>query len=785
MFRKTPGFSVAVVFTLALTIGANAAIYSVVHAVLLKQLPFREPDRLTAMWSRRTDGAQGPLNVGDFVDFRDRNTTFDEFSAYTTWNANLTRQGDAERLPGMRATANFFRTLGSDVALDDTERVVAISDGLWRRRFGGVATIIGESIILDGAAYAVVSVLPPDFVFPIRDAEFVAPYSPDRDPLRTQRNSVNFLRVVGRLKPGVTVARAQDDLTGIAKQLQREYPDANARKIGAIVLPLADELVGPVRAALVALMAAVAGVLLIACANLASLMLARGSSRRKEMAIRLATGATRGRLLRQLLTEAMVFGLIGGVLGIGVAAAGVNALVALAPADLPRLNQVAIDAPVLGFTTALSLVAAVVFGSLPAIVVSRANVSEELKADARGASEGRDRRRARAAMVVAEVALALALLIAVGLLARSFFNVLAVNPGFDSRQVLTARLSLPATRYDTPQKVMAYVQQVSDRLSAVRGVRTAGAVSLLPLNGVAARVPFTPADRAIDHDRVPTAQYRLVSPDYFRAMGIPILRGRTFAPADTTSVPPVAAISDSLARRYFAGRNPIGAHLTFDDNNDGPRSAEIVAVVGDVKQIALDSPATMDLYLPYSQVHTDAVAWATANMFWTIRVDGDPMALAESVRKVMQSVDRQVPIAGVRPLDRYLAASLAPRRFNIAVLAVFALAALVLAASGIYATLSYSVAQRSREIAIRMALGARARDIVQLVIAQGLTPAIAGVIVGLSMAIALTRFVSGLLFDVSAGDPATFVSIAGVLLVVACAACLVPALRAARTPSLR
>jgi predicted permease len=797
MLRKAPGFSVAMIFTLALTIGANAAIFSVVQAVLLRQLPFEEPDRLMAIWSRRVDGSRGPLNIPDFIDVRDRNRTFEQFAGFAAWSPSLTSQGDAERLPGVRTTANVFRVLGVSAAVgrtlvpDDDRpgagRVVVVTDGLWRRRFGGELAIVGRSILLDGVPYTVVGVLPPGFFFPIRDAEIATPFVLDGDPLRAARGSVNFVRMVARLKPGITRASAEDDVTSIARQLQAEHPQENARKNGGIVVPFADDLVGPVRPALLALLAAVVGVLLIACANLASLLLARGATRRQEMAIRLATGATRRRLVRQLLTETTVFGIAGGGLGLAIAVVGVRLLVAIAPADLPRLNEVAIDGGVVAFTAGLSLLSGIVFGTLPAVVISRANLSDALKADARGVSEGRDRRRTRGGLVAAEVALALLLLIAVGLLARSFLNVLAVRPGFDPRHVLTARLSLPRVRYDAPEKVAAYEERLLASLVELPGVESAGAVSLLPLNGQVVQVPFTPADRGIPRERVPYAQYRIATPGYFHAMGIPIVRGRSFDARDTSTMPAVVVINESLARRFFPDRDPIGARLSFDDTNSGPRVAEIIAVVGDVKQLALDSPTTMDLYVPYAQLHADAIPLATANMFWVIRTQGrkqgEPAVYGEAVRQKMQAVDSLVPIVAVRGLDQQLSASMAPRRFNMLVLSVFALAALVLATSGIYATLSYSVSQRAREIAIRLALGAQRRDILWLVVMQGLTPAVIGVLVGLAAAVALTRSVASLLFEVSPTDPATFAALAGVLLLVAFVACIIPGLRATRTTS--
>lgn len=787
---KSPGFSIAAILTLAVTIGANVAIFSVVHAVLLRQFPFKDPDRLVWVWSRQTGRDRVPLNVPDFIDYRDRNTTLEYIAGIAPWSANLVHEGDPERIQGLRVSANLFALLGVDAALgrslvpeDDrpgAPRVVVLTDGLWQRRFGADRTVLGRGLVLDGAAYTVVGVLPPQFFFPIRDAELAAPLSADTDPLRSVRNSVSFLRAVARLKPLVSRARAEEDMTAVAKQLQLEHPDANARKTAATVVPLAEEIVGGFRAALLALLAAVAGVLLIACTNLSGLMLARGSARRKEMAIRLASGATRSRLIRQLLTESALLGVLGGGLGVLVAAQGVNLLVRLAPADLPRLKEVGLDGAVLLFTIGISLLSSVFFGIVPALLVSRANLNEELKDGGRGSSEGRDRRRVRALLVAGEVALALVLLVVVGLFGRSFANVQAVRPGFDSQHVLSARLSLPRSQYDSRDRIVGFQRMLLTGVERLPEVESAAAISLLPLSGLIARIPFTIEGRPIPRAEVPSAQYRLVTERYFQTMRMPLRLGRNFGDRDTASTQPVVIINETLNRRFFGARNRVGDHLLLDDANDGPRTAEIIGVVGDVKHLGLDADPTPDIYLPYSQIHKDQIALATGNMFWVVRTHGDPHGLAAAVRQEMQQVDPQVPIASLRTMDQYLSASVAPRRFNLSLLAVFAFAAILLAATGIYAMLSYSIAQRAHEIAIRAALGARRRDILALIIGQGLRPALIGVGVGLVAAFAVTRTLTGLLFGLTPTDPATFGAVSIGLALVASAACIVPAVRASQ-----
>jgi predicted permease len=787
---KSPGFSIAAILTLALTIGATVAMFTVVHAVLLRQLPFKDPDRLVWVWSRQTGRDKAPFNVPDFIDLRDRNGTLDGLAGIAAWSVNLLQGGDAERIQGVRVSANLFALLGVDAAMGRTlvpdddrpgaSRVVVLTDGLWRRRFGGDRAVLGGTLTLDGAGYTVVGVLPPQFFFPVRDAELAAPLAPDVHPLRSVRNSVSFLRAVARLKPTVSRSRAEEELTAVAKQLQREHPDANARKAGATVVPIAEEIVGSFRAALLALMAAVGGVLLIACANLASLTLARGSARRKEMAIRLASGATRARLVRQLLTESALLGAIGGVFGILLAGWGIALLVTLAPADLPRLKEIRLDRAVLAFTLGISWLSSLLFGIVPALLASRTNVTEEMKDGGRGSSEGKARRRARTVLVMVEVALALVLLIVVGLFGRSFANIQSVRPGFDSERVLAARLSLPRPRYDSRERITGFQRELLMRVARLPGVQSAGAISILPLSGLIARIPFTVGGRPVPRAEVPSAQYRLVTEGYFQTMGVPLRRGRAFGERDTATTPPVVIVSETLARRFFGGREPIGERLLLHDTDTAPRPAEIVGVVGDVKHLGLDADPTPDVYVPYSQLHTDVIALAAANMFWVVRTENEPRGLAALVRYEMQQVDPEVPIGTLRTMDQYLSASVAPRRFNVSVLGAFAVAAVLLAATGIYAMLSYSISQRAHEIAIRAALGAQRRDILALVVGQGLRPAMIGVGAGLAAALAVTRALSGLLFGLSPTDPATFIAVSIGLFAVALTACIVPGVRAAK-----
>jgi putative ABC transport system permease protein len=786
---RRPGFTAAVIATLALAIGANGAIFAVINGVLLRPLPFGDPDRLVALWSRQTARDRAPFNLPDALDVRDRNTVLDGVAAFAPWSPTLTGDAAPERLQGVRATANLFTVLRAGVATgrplvtDDDRpgapRVVVLADALWRRRFGADPAVLGRRLALDGEGFTVVGILSPGFVLPVRDLEFVAPLVPDADPRRGVRGSIAFLRLVGRLAPGVARERVESALTAIAEELRREFPDANERKIGVRVVPLAEEISGGARASLLALLAAVGAVLLIACANLASLFLARCAARTQERAARLALGATPGGLARQQLAEVGLHAAIGGVAGAGVAAVGVRLLAALAPADLPRRGDLHFDTGGLLVTFGLTLFATFAVGAAPAFLGARTDLVDGLKARARGSSAGRGERRAFAALVGAEIALAFVLLVALALLLKTFANLQAVDPGFLARNAVTARLSLPGSVYSDHDAVLAYQRRVAENLARLPAIESAGAITLLPLSGQMVRVDFTVAGRAFARNEVPTAQYRMVTEGWFPAMGVPLHRGRLFTPLDTAAGEPVVVVNDTLARRLFATGDPIGARLLIDDNDRGARPVTIVGVVGDVKHLALDGDPTNDLYLPYAQMHPDNLNLAVSSMAWVVRTRADPGAATREVRDAIQRADASVPIAGVAPLDATLAAVLAPRRFQLLVIAIFAAAAILLAATGVYAVLSYSVGMRRDELAIRRALGAQPRQILRLVLSEALRPVVAGIAAGAAAAVALARLLGALLFGLSPTDPWTFAAVAAGLLFVGALAGLVPALRAA------
>ena len=785
-----PGFSLAVVATLALAIGATTALFGVVQAVLLRPLPFRDPDAIVMIWSRQTARDKAPFNIPDFIDLRDGNDVLEQAAGVASWNATLTGEGEPVRLLGLRVSGTLFDLLHAGAAAGrplvgaddrpDAARVAVLTDAGWRGRFGANPSVIGRRLALDGEGYTVVGVLPPDLVLPSRDIDILAPLAPDSDPLRAERGSMAFVRMIGRLKRGVTPGRAEEALTAIAERLRHDYPDTNARKVGARVVPYAEEIVGSFRASLLALFGMVGAVLLVACANLASLFLARGAARRTEMASRLALGATRARLVRQVLTEVLVYAFLGGAGGSLLAWGGVRILAAIAPADLPRRADIRLDAGSLLFTSAVTVVAALVVGTAPALAASGTRVVEGLKETARGSSAGRGQRRTLAALVALEVSAALVLLVLAGLLGRTFVRLAAVDPGFDPSGAVTARVSLAGGSFRDREAIVAYQARALERLVALPVVEAAGAVSILPLSGSLVRIDFTVEGRATAREDVPVAQYRMVTPGYFAAMRVPLRRGRPLQDTDSATTAPVALVNATLARRLFGESDPIGARLLIDDNNTGPRPVAIVGVVGDVTQISLEGDATNDIYLPYAQLHPDNVSLAASNLTWVVRTRVDPGGARRTVGDALRRADAGVPIATMAPLGTTLAAALAPRRFILALMAAFALAAVLLAATGTYAVLSFATSQRLDELAIRRALGAGPRQIVWLVVRQGMRPVAAGIAAGLAAATALTGLVTSMLFGVGADDPVTFAAVAVALLVVAAAACLVPAIRAAR-----
>lgn len=790
--RRRPGFAAAFIATLALGIGANTAIFTVVRGVLLRPLPFAGADRLFTVYSVEPGSDRQPFSIADFLDLRAGARSFEFLAAWGGWSANLTGIDEPAALKAQWTSSGFFRALGVHAALGRTPsaqeelpgaaRVALLGDGLWRTRFGGDPGILGRVLTLNGEPYTVIGVLPRTFPFFAAGAELVSPLSLEADPRRAKRAS-GFLRVLGRLRAGTSPEAAAAELNPVVAHLRAAYPDTNAGKQGVRLEPLAELVVGGYRRILIVLQAAVALVLLIACTNLASLSLARVSSRRPELALRAALGARRRDLLRQLLVETALLASAGGALSVFVAFAGVRGLLALGPTP-PRASEVAVDAPVLLLTFGLTVAAALALGVAPALQGSAWGPADGLRGASRGATDTRRRVRARGALVSAEVALSLVLLVGAGLLLRTLHRLRTVDPGFRPDHLLTVQLSLPKNRYATPESIDRFARQAIARLSSLPGVADASASSINPLTPWRASIEFTIEGRAdIDREKAPSANYRAVEPGYLRALRLPLVAGRDLDPHDGADSTPVVLISQTLARRHFPGTSPLGARLQIDD---GPwRTVAIVGVVGDVKHTGLDAEPTADVYVPYAQTPPDVAVWL-ANIFClAVRTHGEPASLIPAVQREIRALDRDVATSAARPMEEAFSASLAERRFNTLLLELFGAAALALALAGIYALTAFSVIERTREIGVRLSLGSTRRGILALIARQALTPVLVGLVCGVAGALALSRLVSGLLVGVAPHDTVTLGGSCVLLALAAAAATAWPALRATRIDPVR
>jgi len=784
---KSPAFSAVAILTLALGIGANSTIFSVVNAVLLRPLPFADSGRLLSIWGVRVNYDRYPFRIPDFIDYRARNRTFDDLAAYGSFSANLTGEAAPQRLQGLRATGNLFQMLGVRAAIgraltsdDDTPgrpKVAVLTHGLWQRQFGSDGNIAGRKITLGGEPYTIVGVLPREFVLPSQVADIIVPLAPDADPYRNNRSSISFLRVFGRLKPGLTVQQAKEDLNLIARQLIQEYPNDEDMSIN--VFPLREEIVGNVQLMLLVILGAVGMVLLIACANMASFLLARASARRKELAIRAALGGTRARLIRQLLTESMLLAVAAGASGAAFAAWGISGLTALIPANLPRAAEIHVDVRMFALALSISVLSGLLFGLLPALDASSGDFYNTLRTEGRTTAGSAGRNRLRRVLVIGEVALSLVLLIGAGLLLKSFLRLRGLSPGFDSRNVLAARLALPSKRYSNREAVAALDEKLRSRLANLPGVESLGAASIAPLSGPVASADFRiPGRPAVSGKDIPTAQYRMIDWGYLTAMRIPILRGRNFSERDNATAPLAAIVSESVARTHWAGQNPIGAHIKLEDNLGSARDMEVVGVSGDVRLMDLESAPAPCVYVALAQIPNGNARWIANNMFWLVRSSGAVGGLATAVRREVQAVDPDIAASSIQPLGMYLSTAVASRRFSLTLIIVFAAAALLLAASGLYALISHLVMQRTREIGVRMALGAQRRDIFWGVAGEGLMLTSAGVGIGLIAALGLVRLISTMLFGVTSHDVVTMLEVSALLIATGVAASYFPARRA-------
>jgi predicted permease len=781
---RKPLFYGVVILTLALGIGANAAIFTVVNGVLLQPLPYPHPERLMMVWM--SNPRQGfDKDVGsypNFVDWRSASQSFERMSAYFGSSVTLTGSGDPAQIRGARVTPEFFETMGvvpfqgrafhSADGQAGGERVAILAHGLWVQRFGADASIVGRSIVLDGVAHEVIGIMPASFKHPA-DAELWTPLAPvgGFKELFDTRGSY-WLTIVGRLKPGVTRVTAQSEMDSIAGRLEKEYPSNTG--IGIRLVALHEEVVGDVRRPLLILLGAVSLVLLIACANVANLLMTRAASRQRELAIRAALGADRGRLVQQLLTESVVLGLLGGAAGLVLAAVSTDLLPRLAPAGLPRLSDIAIDRRVLAYAAGASVFTSLLFGLVPALHASRRDSGFDLKEGGRTGGGGRRGGRVRAALAVGELAIALLLLVGAGLLVRSFIALSNEDPGFATRGVLALRLRLPTEGYGEPARITNFYEQLVERLGALPGVESAAAGSSLLLSRLPASAGINIEGRPPPpaHARNLPVPYDSVTPEFFSTLQIPVRKGRKFTRADGPQSQRVVMVNEAFVRRFFPGEDPLGRRVTFGDpSQPGTPWQTIVGVVADTKRGGFEREPWAETYFPMSQApNPQAIV--------LLRTHGDPVTLIKAAQAAVWSIERNQAIASIRTVPELLAQRELNRRFTTLLLGVFASVALVLAIVGTYGVIAHATAQRTQEIGIRMALGADGRTILRMVLAGGLRIAAAGLALGVVGALALTHVLSGLLFGVGARDPLTFVVVPATLLVVALAACVIPARRA-------
>jgi putative ABC transport system permease protein len=785
---RAPGFTFVSVLALALGIGANTAIFTIVNAVLIERLPFHDPGRLVMVWesNARHPNHTNTIGPANFLRWRERASAFEQISGFYETRLNLTGIAEPQEIVAQNVTSDFFNTLDiapmlgrtflPDEGPEGSGRVVVLTHVLWQRRFGGDPAIIGRTIQLNSRPYTVIGVMPPDVSLFVKAGsqvgkppEIWVPFAltaADREP------HGRYMMAIARLKPTVSLARAQIQMNIVAANLTAEFPRFDAGWTVRLV-PLHDQLSGELRPALLVLSGAVAFVLLIACANVANLLLARGAARRREIAIRVALGAARSRVVRQLFTESLVLGVLGGLAGLLVAQWSLALLLALSPVDLTALGHVTLSYPVLAFTAAVSIVTAVICGFAPAFEGSRTELHDTLKDGARQVGAGVRHRRLRHAFVIAEIALAVVLLVGAGLMLRSLQEMRRVNPGFDAHNVLTMRVSLPLAKYGDDAARLRFFQRAVSRIRGVPGVRAAGAISFLPLAGLGAATGFSLVGQPPPAPgQGPVVDVKVCDDGFFAAMNVPLLRGRLFTDREMQHASHVVVINDTMAQRFFAGVDPIGRQVAIDMMAPIVPST-IIGVVGDIKNADLTSGSRAMSYWPHAELPYGA-------MTLTVRTASDPAALAPVVEREIQSLDKDQPVSDVRTMDQWMAKSLAQTRFSSMLLMLFAALALLLAAIGIYGVMSYAVSQRTPEIGIRLALGAERRDILKMIVGNGVRLALIGLTAGALLAAGLGRTLTSLLFRTHATDPLTFAAVVGVLGAVAVLASYVPARRASR-----
>jgi putative ABC transport system permease protein len=784
MLVKNPAFTAVAVLTLALGIGANTAIFSVVDTVLLRPLPFPEPERIFAVHQAMPEKGipKAGASYPNFLDWKQQSGSFENLAAMRSTTMALSGQGDATAVETAAVTGGYFgvfmqkpligRTLQAGDDLPSADAVVVISERLWRSRFSSDPKVLGRAITLDQHLFAVVGVLPVNFRPPVPDAapEVWVPLAQnDIFAQMHERRGGHYVEVVGRLKPGVKRQQAQAEMDSIQEGLQKQFPDDN-KGWTTWIAPLQEDVVGDMRTELLVLLGAVGFVFLIACANVASLQLTRAASRAREIAIRVALGAGRRRLVRQFLTESVLLGIVGGIAGLALASATLRGLTSWIPADTPRLSEIHLDARVLAFGVALSIVSGIIFGLAPGWHITSARFSDALKEGARGGGEDSRRRGLRNAIVIAETALAVVLLTGAGLLIRSFERLQNVDAGFDASHLLTAMIGLPKAQYPKPEQWVAFQSQLLERIIGMPGVDEATAALPLPFINGYINIGFQiEGEPPKSRSESPSANFVAIQPNYFHVMRIPLLRGREFTVADRPGAPSVCLVSATMARRFFPNADAIGKRILIGFPENVPR--EIVGIVGDVKDRELADPDPTQVYAPFSQ----NPIWA---MTLGVRTHGDPAQLGMMVRDQVRALDPALPVEDIKPMTQVIAESIAEPRFRTTLLGLFAATALLLAAVGIYGVISYNTSRRTREIGIRVALGAQRRNVLSLILREGLVLSAAGAALGILGAAMLAHFLASLVFGIGTGDPFTYVSVTGLLLGVALLACYIPARRA-------
>jgi putative ABC transport system permease protein len=780
---RNPGFTAVSVLALALGIGANSAIFTVVNSVLLQPLRFQKPEQLIVVRERNLKAGfpQFSLSPGNYVDFRDHNHAFSAIAAFGRQGLNLSGTAEPERLQGARVTANFFDVLGRAPALGraftaeesqvGTNHVIVVSFGFWQRHFAGRPDAIGKTLKLNDELYTVVGVMPSDFDFPAR-AQIWTPLAMDLQ--NWQQRGGHYLGGIGRLKDGSSLTAAQADLNTIAALAEQHFPNSNSGW-DTTLISLQESMVGRIRPAMVTLATAVGFVLLIACVNLANLLLSRSSARRREFGIRSSLGAGRGRLIRQLLTESVLLASLGAVAGLALAWSGTRLLVNLSPTILPRAGEITIDGRVLGFTALIAVLTGVLFGLAPSIALSKTDLASALREGGRGNALGFRRNRLRSTLVVGEVALALILLSGAGLLMRSFYQLQSMDPGFDSHNVLTFRTNLPGSKYKTDEQQAAFYAHALEQIRALPGVSVAGASQIFPLAGDDYILSFVQVGKPpVAVGNQPSAAYYVATPGYFSALHIPLKRGRDFNERDNASAPPVAIISEGMAHQFYPNEDPIGQRVQM---GNGSKPAEIVGIAGDVRDQTLEAKGRATVYEPAAQV-------PFGSMYFAVRTKNEPETLISGIRETIRSLDAELPVDAIGTVDALVSTSLSQRRFAMLLMAIFASLALVLAMVGIYGVISYAVTQATQEIGIRMALGAQRASVLRMVMGYAGVLVTAGLVIGIAASLGVGRLIASQLFEVKPTDPLTLGAVAFTLLATGLLSCAIPAFRATQVDPL-